>query len=279
MPISKLKRRTRRLHRRIKNLGKIVHLTLSGNGIPRNENLRNAKNPVFMIYGFGASRRTLSILENRLKNDGYTIITMNLGGMLGTFNTEAIDESARRIDKKIEQIYKKYKIKGKISMIGHSKGGLIGAYYIKFLNGAKRVKTFITLGTPHNGNPWAAAGSKLQLGLFFPSIKQMSPESPFLEKLHKKNFPKSIRVYSIYSKDDMVCPFPVSVLEDEDDNVENIEIMNVTHAELLIKKSVYYALKHGLNQEMPESWRKASQKSYHEYLIKDDPDRQLKVVK
>lgn len=277
MPIPKLRRSLRRLSRQARNWTTVVNLTLKGNKIEKRSNLRNAHNPILMIYGFGATRRTLAILENRLKQDGYTIFSLNLGGFFGTFNTESIEESARYIDTKIEKIYKKYNIRGKLSVIGHSKGGLIGQYYIKMLNGSKRVKTFITLGTPHNGNPWCLIGAFTPITWFCKSIKQMSPLSSFLKALKETSFPKSIQVYSIYSKDDVVCPFPVSVLEDEGDNITNIEVFGVTHSEFLIKKSVYNAIKHGLKNEMPASWSEASKRNYEEHL-KEKKSR-FKIIK
>lgn len=264
MPISNFKRKARRLSRQARNWSTIVQLTLAGNKVSKNSRLKNARNPILMIYGFGATRRTLAILENRLKQDGYTIFSLNLGGLIGTFNTSSIEETARHIDSKIESLYKKHNIKGRMSIVGHSKGGLIGQYYTKFLNG-KRVRALITLGTPHNGNPWAMLAAYTPVGFICKSLKQMSPNSDFIKRLKERSFPKHVKVYSIYSKDDTVCPYPVSVL-DEAPQVKNIEVMGVTHSELLIKKSVFNAIKHALKDEVPESWSKVSQRNYQDHM-------------
>lgn len=252
MIISQIKRRLRRLKRRADSWATIVQLTLSGNKVERKSLLKDGRNPVLLIYGFGATRRTLDILEARLKQDMATIFSVNLGGFFGTINTDSIEESARFLDRKIERLYKKYRMKGKLSIIGHSKGGLIGAYYIKFLNGAKRVKTFITLGTPHNGNPWALLAAFSPMGLVCKSIRQMTPVSGFIKKLKSKPFPKNVRVWTIYSKDDTICPFPCAVLE-EAKNVKNVEVYGASHSELLIKKNVAHAIKHALRNEVPAS--------------------------
>ncbi len=267
MPLSRLKRRARKLTRRARSWTTIARLTLTGNKIEKSAKLKNCRNPILMIYGFGATRRTLAILENRLRLDGYTIFSVNLGGFFGTFNTSSIEESARHIDTKIERLYKKYNIQGKLSIVGHSKGGLIGQYYIKFLGGIKRVKTFIMLGTPHQGNPWAMLASLTPLGFFSKGLRQMSPVSDFIKNLRGTAFPKHIKVFSIYSRDDTVCPFPVAVLEDAE-NIKNIEVFGVSHSELLIKKNVYNAIKHALKNEMPQSWEDASRKNYQEHLDK-----------
>lgn len=275
MPISQIKRRMRRLARRARSWSTIVRLTLAGNKIEKNSRLKRCRNPVLMIYGFGATRRTLAILENRLRQDGYTSFSLNLGGFLGTFNTASIEETARHIDTKIERLYRKYKIQGRLTVIGHSKGGLIGQYYVKFLGGTRRVKTFISLGTPHNGNPWALLAIFSPIGLALKSIRQMTPMSRFIKKLKQKKFPSHIQVFSIYSKDDIMCPFPCGVL-DEAPNVHNIEVYGVSHSELLIKKNVYNAIKHALRDEMPESWLNASRENYREHVDKKARFRLIK---
>lgn len=267
MPLSLLKRKARRLSRRARSWSTIAQLTLMGNEIEERTPLKNCKNPVLMLYGYGATRRTLAILEKRLKKEGYKIISVRLGGFFDTFNTASIEESARHIDTKIEKLYKKYHMRGKLTIIGHSKGGLIGQYYIKFLNGGKRTKCLITLGTPHNGTPWCFLTAYTPLALLSKSLAQMSPTSSFIKKLKETPFPKTCRVFSIYSKEDIASPFPCAIL-DEAPNVKNIEVYGVTHAELLIKKNVLHAILHGLRNEMPESWTASSRKNYEEHVHK-----------
>lgn len=39
----------------------------------------------------------------------------------------------------------------RVDLVGHGLGGLIGRYYVQRLGGDARVRTLITLGTPHSG--------------------------------------------------------------------------------------------------------------------------------
>jgi triacylglycerol lipase len=270
MPISYTKRKVRRLSRKVRNWSTVAKLTLQGNKMPNSAKLKNTKNPILVIYGFGATRRTMLILERRLQQEGYVTFSLNLGGFIGTFNTVSIEESAKYIDKKVEQLYKKNKIKGKMYIVGHSKGGLIGSYYIKFLNGARRVKTFITMGTPYNGSLWSYLTFIPPVSAVCKSLKQLKPDSAFIKKLRNTPFPKHIKVFSIYSKGDNACHFPTSVLK-EAPHVKNVEVFGMSHSELLIKKSAFYAIRHGLKDEMPQSWIEASRKSYRNYLKKKQP--------
>ena len=114
----------------------------------------------------------------RLRRDGYCVWSINLGGLFDAFNTHGIDESAERVRDKVERLYGRYNL-GPLSIIGHSKGGLIGRYYVKRLGGDRRVKNLITLGTPHNGTPTAYLGC-VTMGAFARSVWQMTPMSPFM---------------------------------------------------------------------------------------------------
>lgn len=265
MPVSHIRRTVSRLLRKTKSWATIVGLTLQGNSVNKEAKLKNCKNPVLMIYGFGATRPTLAILEKRLKQDGYTIFSLNLGGIFDTFNTDSIEDVSRRLDEKIERLYKKYTFRGRLSIIGHSKGGLIGNYYVKRLGGAKRVKTLITLGSPHNGNPWAMIAAYTPVAWICKSLQQMNPMSRFIKDLKAIPFPKALKVFSIYSRSDSICPFPVAVL-DENEHVKNIEVYGLSHSELLIKKNVYNAIKHALRDEMPQSWEDVSRQNIKDHM-------------
>lgn len=264
MPVSTIKRVTRRLAKRTINWGTIIALSLGGNKIEKKVNLRRSMKPVLLLYGFGATRRTLSILERRLFNDGYAVFSLNLGGFLNTFNTDAIESIAEKIDEKIEHLYKKYKIRGKLSIIGHSKGGLIGHYYIKRLGGDRRVKLLITMGAPHSGNPWALLSHLTPISLVLKSFKQMSPLSSFIRRLKIGPFPKKVKFFSIYSKDDRMCIYPAAVVE-EAPNVKNVEVDSVSHSEFLIKKSVYHLIRHALEDQMPKSLEERTRQKVKEY--------------
>ena len=124
-------------------------------------------------------------------------------------------------------------------MLGHSKGGLIGRCYLKDFKGHRRVKTLITMGTPHNGNPWAMLGLLTPLAFLTESIRQMTPMSPFIRRLNRTPWPDGVKIVSIFSKGDTVCPYPSAVLKAAHEEIKNVEIVDVGHVEFLVKKRVY----------------------------------------
>ena len=83
-------------------------------------------------------------------------------------------------------------------------GGLIARTYIQQFGGDRRVKSLITLGTPHHGTPTAILGVGLMGGgLLSVSPLQMLPRSRLLKRMHETHFPAHIPLTSIFSRQDL----------------------------------------------------------------------------
>ena len=136
----------------------------------------------------------------------------------------------------------------RLSIIGHSKGGLIGHYYIRRLGGHKRVRTLITLGTPHYGNPIALFGLLTPLALISKSIWQMTPMSPFIRRLNRGRFPRNVRLVSIYSKRDRICFYKSAELDIPKGcrNLKNVELKGMGHADYPMRKEAYDVIRREL---------------------------------
>ena len=237
--------RYRRLRRDVKDLAGYLNFDRRGNEIVRRADFTRCPRPVLLLYGFLGTRRSCEVLEHRLRRDGYCVWSINLGGLFDLFNTKGIEECAEKVREKVERLYSRYDL-GPLSIIGHSKGGLIGRYYVKRLGGDRRVKNLITLGTPHNGTPAAYLGCAT-VGLVAKSVWQMTPMSPFIRRLKMGAFPGSVRFVSIYSKTDGASPFPSCILENYGQgNLFNVEVPAVTHRQLLSKRTVYAVIRREL---------------------------------
>lgn len=224
-----------------------LRMALGGNKVEKLTDFRTCNHPVLLLYGFGATRRVFSILERRLRKDRFCVFSLNLGGIFDTFNTHCIEELAELVHKKVERLCERYRL-NKISIIGHSKGGFIGRYYVKRLGGAKRVRALITLGTPHNGNPWVLLGLFSPLALFSKSIWQMYPMSPFIRRLKKGPWPKHVRLVSIYSKEDRICFYKSAMLDIPDGvtHIKNMELPGMNHSDYVIRRAAYNVIKREL---------------------------------
>ncbi len=221
----------RRVRQQLKYLRSYFDLDPTGNRVERRTDFKHCHNPVLLIHGFFSTRRSFEVLERRLRRDGFGVFSINLRGLAQTFNTNGIDDLAAFLRTKVERLYGHFPDMGPLTIIGHSKGGLIGSYYVKKLGGHRRTRALITLGTPHNGTPVAYLG--LPLWLVSRSIHQMTPMSPFIRRLHKGPWPAGVRLVSINSQLDRVTPHP---------NVcppfRNVEV-SCLHREYLYKKRIY----------------------------------------
>ncbi len=240
-----LEKRARQLKRTLRYLKGYFEFDRSTNNIVRRTDFSNCSRPVLLLYGFMSTRRSFEILEHRLRRDGFCVWTINLGGFQEAFNTAAIDRLAEKVRDKVERLSARYPQMGPLSIVGHSKGGLIGTYYVKRLGGDKRVKTVITLGTPHNGSPSAYFGIAAY-GFISRSIWQLTPMSPFIRRLKMGAFPREVKLTSIFSKADRVNPFPSCILDGGEAQLHNIEIADVAHRDFLTSRTVYQLVRREL---------------------------------
>jgi triacylglycerol lipase len=194
---------------------------------------------VLLIQGFFQTRRVMETLESRLRADGYRVISFHLGGLLGNFNTRSIPRLADMIHSKVERLQERYGIES-LHVIGHSMGGLIARSLVQHAGGADYVRTVITLGSPHHGTPVAAVGAGLGLLLISRGLWQMFPMSPFVRQLRDVPFPDAVRLVSVYSKGDLICPWWYSVLTPRDGNdVRNVMVKGMGHMGLVEDPHVY----------------------------------------
>ena len=242
--IDKLRYEVRRFHH---HTWGYLQLNLLGDTITRKEGFAQGAHPVLLLHGWVATRRVRSLLGRRLRRDGYSVFSVHLGGLFDTFNSDGIPRLADLVAAKVEKLRQRHDL-GRISIVGHSEGGLIARYYIKRLRGNRNVRTLITLGTPHRGTVMAFAGIFL-LGVLSRSIWQLTPLSPFIRELKKGPWPKDVKLVSIYS----------SCVLDEipGEPVKNVEVENVSHAELLFSRAVYNAIQRELPppNEPAETWK------------------------
>jgi triacylglycerol esterase/lipase EstA (alpha/beta hydrolase family) len=183
---------------------------------------------VLLIHGFLGTRGSMYMLENRLVEDGFVVVSFNIG----TFNVRDIRRSAFLIHRKIERILAQTPSQ-KIDIIGHSMGGLIGLYYVKKLGGHARVRKLIMMGTPARGT-WFALAGVATLGLWSTSSWQLLPRSRVLDELHQGPIPAGVEVHTLAAARDWVVPLSTT-------RVPGANAMTVPlgHSSLVVSEDVY----------------------------------------
>jgi triacylglycerol lipase len=233
-------RAVRRVTRDAERLAASLQVPSLENGVERRTDFNDCPRPVLLLHGWFSSRRTFDVLERRLRRDGYGVFSFDLGGLPGSFAGRGIDDLANLVRAKIERLYERYPGLGPLAIVGHSKGGLIAAYYVKKLGGWRRTRAVVTLGTPYRGTPVAWLG--LALAPFTRSILQMAPGSAFLARLHDGAWPAQVRLSSLWSRDDGAARYPSCLVDTHGlPHLANVEVRS-DHSGLLLRKKVYAAV-------------------------------------
>ena len=218
-------------------LSYLRHL-VRGNRIRRGaafDGISTAAPPVLIIHGFLGTRGSMFMLERRLVEDGFVVVSFNLG----TLNVRDIRRSAFLIHRKIERILAQTPSQ-RIDILGHSMGGLIGLYYVKKLGGHMRVRKLIMMGTPVRGT-WAALLGIATLGLWSTSSWQLLPRSRFLDELAQGPMPPGVDVHTISAARDWVVPLPTTRLSGA-----TATTVPLGHSSLVVSEEVYRRVVHTL---------------------------------
>jgi len=232
------------------NLGRPRHYL--GRHVARQDDFHLAGETVLLLHGFWQTRHVLEPLEERLRADGYRVLSFHLGGFLGNFNSHSIPRLAQRIAGKLERLSERGDL-GTLHIIGHSKGGLVGRYLVACEGWHRRVSTLITLGSPHHGTPTALVGLVGFTGLVSRSVWQMLPNSSFIRDLKEHPIPATTRFVSIYSKTDLVCPSRYSQISAADGHdAVNLVVTGLGHMELVDDPWIYGLIVRQLN-DAPQS--------------------------
>jgi pimeloyl-ACP methyl ester carboxylesterase len=232
-----LLRTIRRAARKVERLASELEMPGAENRVEKRTDFRSCPRPVLLLHGWFSSRRTFDVLERRLRRDGYGVFSLDLGGARGSFLGRGIDDLADLVRAKVERIYGRHPDLGPLTIVGHSKGGLIAAYYVKKLGGWRRTRAVVTLGTPHRGTPRAWLG--LPVAPLARSLVQMIPGSPFLARLLDGPWPAQVRLVSLWSRQDGASPYPSCVIDTHGlPQLANVEVEG-DHRAFLVRKRTY----------------------------------------
>ncbi len=231
-------------------LGSVRKMYLAADRVTRRDDM-GERPLVLLLHGFFQTRNIWDVLEDRLRHDGYSVMSFNLGGLLWRFNTHPVDRSAKLVASKVEALAERHGFDA-LHIVGHSKGGLIARRYVQHYGGDRRVRSVITLGTPHHGTPTAAAGVALMgFGALPTSATELMPGSRLVNQLGRDSFPGHVPLTSIYSREDLVCPHWCSVLRPrpgEHTHMDNREVRGIGHSQLVWDGSVYRIIRERLDE-------------------------------
>ena len=161
------------------------------------------KPPVLLLYGFFSSRRAVETMTVMLSQRGYEVMSFNLGGLLGVFNTRNIIDVARSLDELVRSECATHNIK-RIRVVAHSKGALVAMWWLTRLGGYRYCDTIITMGAPFRGSILTYLALPTPLSFWWRDLWQMRPNSEFLRSLSDAALPGGVELYCMVSEKDRV---------------------------------------------------------------------------
>ncbi|MDD9951398.1 MAG: VTT domain-containing protein [Zetaproteobacteria bacterium] len=214
------------------------------NDIVRRYERNPQKIPILLLYGYFSSRRALTVMERLLSMKGYEVFSFNLGGLLGVFFTESIDETADYLDIKLRRYFSKHPDVDKVRIVAHSKGGMVATQWLLKYGGHRYCDKLITLGTPFAGSWLAWLALITPMGLIFRDVWQMRIGSKMLKEFREKPLPKDLQIYNFYSRRDWVAHGEGAILRPDknDQNIIPIPMHHVSHFEFLYRRDVANAI-------------------------------------
>ncbi|MFE9772506.1 esterase/lipase family protein [Streptomyces sp. NPDC005931] len=200
-----------------------------------------AKPPVVLLHGFIDNRSVFVLLRRSLAQHGRTRIeSLNYSPL-----TCDIRIAAELLGRHIEEVCERTGSR-QVDVVGHSLGGLIARYYVQRLGGDTRVRTLVTLGTPHAGTRVAPLANA------HPIVRQMRPGSPVLEELARPAPGCRTHFVAFWSDlDHIMDPLEAACIEHPDLTVQNVRVSGVGHLALPVHPAVATGIRQALDTARP----------------------------
>jgi len=160
------------------------------------------KNPVLLLPGYTDSEEDLVTLAAYLWEAGFHVHPF---GPQPSDGSVLLEDLAAQLQAFIDLTFGPDQ---PVDLVAFSMGGLVSRWYVQKLGGVDRVQRLITLASPHNGTLYA------YMPVNSPGLRQMQPESPFLNELNGDLSPLArINFTSIWTPLDLtVMPSTSSLL-------------------------------------------------------------------
>jgi len=194
--------------------------------------------PVVLVHGtFADMSDSWQALSPLLKNDGYCVFALNYGssngsGAVGIYATGEITNSAQELSSFVDRVLAATGA-SRVDMVGHSQGGMMPRYYIRFDDGAAEVHTLVGLapsnhGTTVNGlftNAEHIPGATSFVGLC-QACEEQAAGSAFIANLNAGHETEPRVRYTVIESayDEVVTPYTSAFLSGPD--VTNITLQN-----------------------------------------------------
>ncbi|WP_030084483.1 MULTISPECIES: alpha/beta fold hydrolase [Streptomyces] len=196
--------------------------------------------PVVLLHGFIDNRSVFLLLRRALSRNDHGhhrhLESLNYSPL-----TRDIRAAAGLLGRHVEEICTRTG-HHRVDIVGHSLGGLIARYYVQRLGGDRRVRTLVTLGTPHGGTA-VAPGAGIH-----PIVRQMRAGSSVIEELRAPAPGCRTRFVSFWSElDQVMVPADTACVDHPDLDAVNVRVTGIGHLALPVHPTVAAAIREALD--------------------------------
>lgn len=186
--------------------------------------------PVLFVHGLGGHPGNFSLMKLFFRACGRRRIYT-----LSFRDEESLEAVAQRLVSLLEEVARQNNLpqEERFDIVAHSMGGIVARLALELPHFATRVKTLITLGTPHSGTYTARFANT-------PHVLQLRPGSALVERLKaqlpwgaREGWPRLVAFYS--SSDLLLLPATAACVE----GAENIELGGLTHYSYLLHPACF----------------------------------------
>ncbi|MER6102480.1 alpha/beta fold hydrolase [Streptomyces sp. NPDC001832] len=197
--------------------------------------------PVVLLHGFIDNRSVFVVLRRSLARHGRRHLeSLNYSPLTCDIRT-----AAELLGRHVEEICARTG-HHQVDVVGHSLGGLIARYYVQRLGGDRRVRTLVTLGTPHGGTAVAPLASA------HPIVRQMRTGSAPIEELRRPAPGCRTRFVSFWSElDRVIVPAEAARIDHPDLDALNVRVSGIGHLALPVHPAVAAAVRQALESREP----------------------------
>ncbi len=195
--------------------------------------------PVVLVHGtFADMSNSWQAISPLLKNNGYCVFALNYGdyngsAAIGVYGVDDIPTSAAELNAFVDKVLAATGA-AEVDLVGHSQGGMMPRYYLKYLGGAAEVRALVGLSPSNHGTTLDGLfilsnffpGANQFTGALCPACEQQRAGSAFITTLNSGGETVPGVDYTVIQTryDQVVTPYTSAFLSGS--NVKNILLQN-----------------------------------------------------
>ncbi|MFH9421196.1 lipase family alpha/beta hydrolase [Streptomyces sp. NPDC017529] len=209
--------------------GRTTSPTTQGRGHP----------PVLLVHGLSGNRSVFVALRRSLLRHGWRHVeALNYSPL-----TCDLRKAAGLLGDHVEQFCGRTG-HSRVDLVGHSLGGLVARYYVQRLGGDLRVRTLVTLGTPHGGTRLASLAS------VHPLVRQLGPHSDVIVELERPAPNCRTHFVCFWSDlDELMIPSKTACIDHQDLITRSVRVSGLGHLTLAVNGTVAAGIREVLSAE------------------------------